>query len=338
MRMTIKQIAELAGVSRATVSKIINNYDDVGEKTKKKVLDIMEEHNYRPSYSAQSLAKKKTNVIGVVYAGEVNADFNHPFFVEVMNAFKKKIGFLGYDLLFFSNEKFHRGEEDYLERCLHYNVDGCIIVSGANVQPSVYELDRSEVPCIGIDVELTGPKSAYVTTDNETAVDLVLEHLAGIGHQKIGYVTGVQGSDITEVRNEYFRRAVKKRNLTVHEAWVVEGDFFEESGYLAGQQLLTLNEQPTAVFAASDMMALGLQRALREAGEAGRFGVVGIDDITAARHVDPPLTTVRQQQKEFGNTAADMLDALIRGEEVKQKMVLPAELIVRDSCRGRLLS
>ncbi|WP_307190251.1 LacI family DNA-binding transcriptional regulator [Geomicrobium sp. JCM 19039] len=147
MRMTIKEIARLSGVSQSTVSKIINNYDDVGSETKNKVLQIMKEHGYRPSYSAQSLAKKVTHVIGVIYAGRVNADFNHPFFVDVLNAFKNSVGRLGYDLMFFSNEHFHEGDEDFLERCRHYNVDGCIIIGGETIQPSVYALDESEILC-----------------------------------------------------------------------------------------------------------------------------------------------------------------------------------------------
>lgn len=333
MRMTIKEIAKLAGVSRATVSKIINNYDDVGEKTKKKVLDIMEEHKYRPSYSAQTLAKKKTHVIGVIYAGEVNADFNHPFFVEVVNAFKKQIGFMGYDLLFFSNEKFHKNEEDFLERCRHYNVDGCIIISGGNVQPSVYELDKSEIPCVGVEIQLSGPDSSFVMSDNHNLVELAVDHLVSLGIKDIAYIGGLEGSLITKLREDSFRFHMKAKNMTIHPNWMLEGDFFEESGYLAVKELLSQNEIPQAIFASADMMAFGAMRAIKESNyDLEQFAIVGLDDIPAARYVNPALTTVRQDKINIGEKAATLLHARIEGLETEQGIYLPGELIVRESC------
>lgn len=333
MRMTIKEIANLAGVSRATVSKIINNYDDVGEKTKKKVLDIMEEHNYRPSYSAQSLASKKTNVIGVIYAGEVNADFNHPFFVEVIDAFKKKIGFMGYDLLFFSNEKFHRNEEDFLERCRHYNVDGCIIISGGNVQPSVYELDKSEIPCVGIEIQLSGPNSSFVMSDNYHLIELAVEHIVSLGIKDIAYIGGLGGSLITKLREESFRFFMKQKNLTVKSNWMLEGDFFEDSGYHAVKNLLYQKDLPQAILASADMMAFGAMRAIKESDYSlEQFAIIGLDDIPAARYVNPALTTVRQNKIGLGEKAAALLHSRIEGLETEQGVYLPGELVVRESC------
>ncbi|SDO64040.1 LacI family DNA-binding transcriptional regulator [Alkalicoccus daliensis] len=333
MRMTIKEIAELAGVSRATVSKIINNYDDVGEKTKKRVLDIMEQHNYRPSYSAQTLARKKTNVIGVIYAGEVNADFNHPFFVEVIDAFKKQIGFMGYDLLFFSNEKFHKEEEDFLERCRHYNVDGCIVISGGNVQPSVYELDKSEIPCVGLEIQLNGPNSSFVMSDNHQLIELGVDHLVDLGIQNIAYIGGLRGSLITKLREESFRFHMKEKNLPIKTNWMLEGDFFEESGYNAVKKLLLQNELPQAIFASADMMAFGAMRAIKESAYSLEdFAIIGLDDIPASRYVNPALTTIRQDKVKLGETAATLLHARIEELEVEQGVYLPGELVVRESC------
>lgn len=116
MDLTIRDIARMAGVSPATVSKIINNYGGISESTRKKVYKIIEDTKYQPTFSAKSLATKKSNLIGLIYAGKINVDFTHPFFNEVVNAFKKAVGSLGYDLLLFSNEKIYQGESKYLER------------------------------------------------------------------------------------------------------------------------------------------------------------------------------------------------------------------------------
>ncbi|MGB8002152.1 MAG: LacI family DNA-binding transcriptional regulator, partial [Anaerobacillus sp.] len=154
MSLTIKDIAQMAGVSRATVSKIINNYGGISEGTKKKVLKIIEETGFQPSFSAKALATKKSNLIGLIYAGRVNVEFTHPFFMEVVTAFKKNIGLLGYDILMFSNEQFYQDNGSYLARCRHFHVDGCLIITGEEIEDAIYELVGSDIPCMGIDLEL----------------------------------------------------------------------------------------------------------------------------------------------------------------------------------------
>ncbi|WP_147804687.1 LacI family DNA-binding transcriptional regulator [Alkalicoccus halolimnae] len=332
MKMTIKEIAKLAGVSQATVSKIINNYDDVGLKTKKRVWEIMDEHGYRPSYAAQSLAKKVTKVIGVIYAGKINANFNHPFFVEVVSSFKKTMGIEGYDLLFFSNEKFNKADENYLARCQHYNVDGCIIIGGDEVEPSIYDLDNSDVPCLGVDIKLSGEKSAYIMTDNLQISSLAVEHFYLLGHRDIAFISGKKDSLISRERLEGFLDVMKKYGLKVHSDWVVYGDFFEESGYKLMKELLEKDPVPKAVFAASDLMAMGAMKAIKESPyDIADFSIIGCDDIMASRHVDPPLTTVKQDKEKIGKMAAFILNDMIQKKIDKTHIMIEPELIVRES-------
>ncbi|GAK05054.1 transcriptional regulator, LacI family [Geomicrobium sp. JCM 19037] len=332
MRMTIKEIARLSGVSQSTVSKIINNYDDVGSETKNKVLQIMKEHGYRPSYSAQSLAKKVTHVIGVIYAGRVNADFNHPFFVDVLNAFKNSVGRLGYDLMFFSNEHFHEGDEDFLERCRHYNVDGCIIIGGETIQPSVYALDQSEIPCVGIDLTLRGKNSTYLMTDNDEMLAKVIEHFYLEGHRDIGFIGGQKPSTIARLRLDAFHSAMRSYQLHVNEDWIYEGDFFEQSGYEAMRSFLQQETVPSAIFAASDLMAIGALRALKEAGVPLRsYSIIGCDDIDAAQYVDPSLTTIRQNKEKIGQLASRLLKDLIDENMHGVERLVEPELVIRAS-------
>ncbi|UFJ42634.1 LacI family transcriptional regulator [Brevibacillus humidisoli] len=334
MKITIKEIAEMAGVSRATVSKILNDYEDVSESTRKKVMDIIEQTGYRPTYTAHTLATKKSNLIGVIYAGKINASFNHPFFIEVVNSFKKTIGGLGYDLLFFSNEKFTKGEEDYLARCRYYQVDGCILINGDDIQSSILELEQSEIPCIGVDLQLTGENSGYIMTDNHKASAKAVEHLYLLGHRDIAYISGTPSSTIGNIRKEGYIHSLQTYGIPQREEWITYGDFYEESGYRAMQQLLQGERVPTAVFAASDQMAFGAIRAIREKGLSipQDIAIIGCDDLDACRYVDPPLTTVRQDKARIGKLAARLLEDLINGETKVRSLMVEPELIVRGSC------
>lgn len=336
MKMTIKSIAKLAGVSVSTVSKIINNYDEVSEETKQKVLKIMQEHDYRPSYSAKTLATKKSNLIGVVFAGKLNIDFNHVFFVDVMNSFKKRIGLLGYDLLFFSNEKFHHSGEDYYARCKYFQVDGCIVVAGDEIEPCIYDLDQSEIPCIGIDIILKGQNSGYIMTDNSKIASKVVEHFYLQGYREIGYVGSSRTSEIANLRETSFRQSLSDFGLPIHENWFVYGtDFYEQTGYDSMKQMIAQSETlPRAIFAASDLIAIGAMRALREHQyEVPQdVAIIGCDGIDACKYTSPPLSTIRQDKEKIGKLAALMLFDLMNKQMESTSVMIEPELIIRDSC------
>lgn len=337
--ITIKDIAKKAGVSQATISKILNDYPDVSQKTKERVFRIMEEAGYRPSHSARTLAQKTSKLIGVVYAGRINADFDHPFFIEVLNAFKRTIGMHGYDLLFFSDETFQK-EENFYARCLYYKVDGCIIIAGEDVQQSIEDLTKSEIPCIGVDIQLDGPKSGYVMTDNKKISQSVVDYFYLQGHRDIAYIGGANESAVSNIRLKGFRESIHEYGLTLRPEWVIEGDFFEQSGYEAGLSLFKGNAQkPTAVFSSSDLMAFGFMRAMQELGVSipGDVSLVGCDDQLAARYVQPPLTTVRQNKEKIGRLAALMLLDFIAGRASTARILVEPELIGRETTASLLL-
>lgn len=335
--MNIKKIAELAGVSVSTVSKIINNYSDISEETKTRVLQIMKETGYVPSNSAKTLATKKSNLIGVIFAGKLNIDFTHPFFIEVLNAFKKQMGVLGYDLLFFSNEKSHAVDGDYLARCRHFQVDGCIIVTGQQLEPSIYELDQSEIPCIGVDIELTGKTSGYIMSDNFNMAYKVVEHFYLQGYRELGYIGSTMESHISNIREKGYKNAIESFGLTIQDKWFVNGDtFFETSGYEAMKKMMKRGHVPRAIFAASDLLAIGAMRALKEASlEIPKdIAIIGCDDIEACQYTTPTITTIRQNKEKIGKLAALMLFDLINNQAEASSIVVEPELIIRASCGG----
>ncbi|WP_412761738.1 LacI family DNA-binding transcriptional regulator [Paenibacillus macerans] len=338
LAVNIKTIAEMAGVSVSTVSKIINNYRDISEETRTKVLEIMKQTGYVPSNSAKTLATKKSNLIGVIFAGKLNIDFTHPFFIEVLNAFKKQMGFLGYDLLFFSNEKFHSVDGDYLARCRHFQVDGCIIVTGQEVEPSINELDHSEIPCIGVDIQLNGKSSGYIMSDNYKMSYKVVEHFYLLGYRDLGYIGSTLESDISNMREQGYKDAIESFGLPVTEQWFVNGDnFFESSGYEAMTRIIQSGSLPRAVFAASDLLAIGAMRALKEHGfhVPQDIAIIGCDDIEACKYTTPTLSTIRQNKDKIGRLAASLLYDLINSQSETSNVVVEPELVIRESCGGK---
>ncbi|MEN2766821.1 LacI family DNA-binding transcriptional regulator [Ornithinibacillus xuwenensis] len=334
MNLTIKDIAKMAGVSPGTVSKIINNYGGIGESTKQKVQKVIEETGYRPTFSAKSLATKKSNLIGLIYAGKINVDFTHPFFNKVMTSFKKIIGELGYDILMFSNEQFHQDQGSYLARCRHFQVDGCLIIAGEEIEEAVYELVQSEIPCVGVDLNLTGPRYSYVMTDNEKISSKVVEHLYLQNIRDIGFINGKKDSSVAILREQGFIESMKQFGIPINKDWIYHGDFFEQSGYQAMKKILANPPYPKAIFAASDLMAFGAKKAIEEHGLTipTDISLIGCDDIESCQYSTPQLTTVKQDKEKLGKLAAHLLNDLINGEMEKKPLLVDPELVLRESC------
>ena len=334
MNLTIKDIAQMANVSQGTVSKVLNNYGGISEKTKKKVMDIINQNGYEPNFSARSLATKKSNLIGLIYAGRINVDMTHPYFNEVISSFKKNIGLLGYDILMFSNEQFQSDNGSYLARCRHFHVDGCLIIAGEEVEESTYDLALEGLPCIGIDIELKGPRASYIMTDNVGLSRKVVEYLYLHAIKKVGFIGGKFDSPVSKFRKHGFLESMNQFGLEICEDWIQYGDFHEESGYVAMNQILQSQTLPEAVFATTDMMALGALQAIKEAGLScpRDIRLIGCDDIAACRYSTPKLTTVKQDKEKFGKLSAYMLNDLINNESKLKPVFIDSELIIRESC------
>jgi len=336
--MNIKTIAQLAGVSVATVSKIMNNYSDIGEETRLRVLKIMEENGYKPSSSARTLATKTSHLIGVVFAGELNSDLDHPFFIAVLNSFKRQMGFFGYDLILFSNQRFFHEKEDYLARCRHYHIDGCIIIAGDRIEPSVRQLAQSDIPCVGIDLQLEGERSAHIMSDNVKVASKVVEHFYLNGYRDIGFLGINRESEVISIRERSFMEAIRNFGLTLQDdACFYSEGYEEEYGYAAMMSRIDSGTPlPRAIFAVSDMLAIGAMRALKDRGLSipADVAVVGCDDIETSRHTDPSLTTVRQDSEKIGRLAAMMLFDLLNKQSEARTILVDPELIVRQSCGG----
>jgi LacI family transcriptional regulator len=336
-RITIRQLARLSGVSIGTVSRALNGYADVRPETRERIMRLARELDYTPSASARSLVTQRSHVIGVfLETGPGHPDLEHPFFHEVLGGLKQRIGAGGFDLLLFASERPGNGygPHSYLKRARHHSVEGVAMMGVDPEDPEVRRLARAQLPCVGVDLEIDGPASQVVMSDNADGAAQAVRHLHELGHRRIATITGMIESRPGVDRLKGFRAAIQELGLAYRDEYVAYGDFYSESGRAATARLLAQPEPPTAIFAASDLMALGAVRAATEAGLSvpEDLSVVGFDDIQIAPHVNPPLTTVRQDKAGLGSAAADALISLIEGDvDTSGLTTLPVELIARGS-------
>src|SRR4051794_34167713 len=339
-RTTIRELARLSGVSIGTVSRALNGYTDVRPETRERIVRLAEELDYTPSASARTLVTQRSHVVGVFLdTGEGHPDLQHPFFHEVLAGIQETAGAQGFDLLLFATEQPGNGygRHNYVKRCRHHNVDGVILMGVDHNDEEVRRLTASTIPTIGVDVQLSGRATSYVCSDNVAGGALAVEHLAALGHRRIAVIHGPTDTLAGLDRLKGYRNGLQAVGLAYRDEYVAQGDFYVDAGHEAAARLLALDEPPTAIVAASDLMAVGAIRAAAERGLAvpGDLSVVGFDDIMLAAHLQPGLTTLRQDKAGLGAAAARALMAMTSGtgdeSEKPAPPILPVQLVTRGT-------
>lgn len=331
---TIYDIAKRAGVSAATVSRVFNGRPDVSPRTREKIERIAREMGYQPNAVARGLATKRSMTIGVFFQDHVNSGLRHPFFHDVLAAFKDVVGTYGYDLLFFASNAEDGGPEGFAARARHRDVDGVLLVGVPRTDPALPAMVQSDIPCMSIDLDLLGPRAGYLSSDNIGGARQAVCHLYAKGHRTIGFVGDRYGTKPGHDRLLGYQQTLMELGLPFRQDWILPGDFTEESGYRAGEMYLALEDPPTAVFCAGDMMAIGMMRCLADHGlVVGRdVSIVGFDDIAVARYVTPGLTTIRQNKEEMGTQAAKALVSLIESPQTAPPVLtIATELVERGT-------
>lgn len=323
----IRDIAKMAGVSTATVSKVLNNYSEVSEATKIRILKIVEEVGYIPNSSARALSTKRSWLIGIVYSEHLHIGLEHNYFSGVLEAFKRKVESLGYDVVFISGK-----DIGYLKRCQVRNVDGVFVVTADITDAGLRALLDSDIKCVTTDVPYKSIPLVY--SDNRQGSILAVRHLVELGHRRIAHIAGPLSSIAGQERLDGYRQGLAEAGLPYDESLVVEArEYDAKSGYDCMNRLLQLPQAPTAVFVVCDLSALGVVRCISEHNlVVGKdISVVGFDDIELAAHVHPALTTLKQDRKTIGKILAETLIKRMNNETVEEKIVIPTKLIVRDS-------
>ncbi|HLQ97699.1 MAG TPA: LacI family DNA-binding transcriptional regulator [Candidatus Dormibacteraeota bacterium] len=329
---TIYDVAKISGYSITTVSKVLNNYPNVSNKAKQKVKMAVEELGYIPDTSARTLASKKSNMIGVVFPEALDTGLAHPFFSEVIEAFKKHVELYYYDLLFVSrnigpNQNYH----DHLK---HHGVDGVVVINSRSDDEEIKTFNESDLPAVFIDIHIENANVVY--SDNPLGCDLAVDYLHSLGHRKIANIAGASESFTGAERIQGFKKAIQKYGLSIPNDYIVDGGYFSyESGRTAMLKLLALPDRPTAVFVAGDEMAIGAIKVAKEMGVRipEDISIIGFDDISLAKHIEPPLTTIRQDKDRIGRQAATLLLNEINGLSNEQHAsIIPVRIEKRNSC------
>lgn len=331
MPLTLEDIARLSGVSRSTVSRVVNGDENVRETTRLRVLEIIQQHGFQPNLAARRLAAGRTNVIGLVIPAGVGTIFSDPYFGQFIKDISASSNEHNYSIMLWlaSPEYERRMIRQILGSSL---VDGIIVLSTLVNDPIVKALYENPLPFIligshpGLDVN-------SIDVDNMEGARLATRHLLENSPGKIATITGPQNMMVGRERYQGFCETLKVNNLPLDESLVVEGDFTEMGGYTAMKTLLS--HQPKAIFAASDLMATGAMRAIREAGLhiPADIAIVGHDDMPVASQTSPPLTTVRQPLEQMGLLAVDaLIDLIAHPAQPARRIVLKPELIIRSSC------
>jgi LacI family transcriptional regulator len=326
----IRDVAKAAGVSVATVSKVLNGYTTVNKQTKERVLEFVKEMQFQPNSAARSLVGRRSMTLGIF----LTTGIAHPFFTQILSGMEQSLKLKGYDLIYLTQLSWNK-EYSFVRHCQSRNVEGVIVFGFQPDDMDFSELIESGIPALFIDLDVQKGRAGYISSDNQTAVEHAVRYLTELNHRAISFLSGTEGSYVSRLRLEGYRNGLAEAGINYHEDYVVYSDFTRETGYRVMQQLLALSEPPTSVICCSDMSAVGAMEAIRDAGLSvpGDISVIGFDDIELASYVHPALTTIRQDMNTIGKKAIELLDELITNENLQPPVaIVPTELIIRDSC------
>lgn len=334
--ITLEKVADLAGVSRSTVSRVVNNQAGVRDDVRRHVQQVIEDTGYRPNLAARALASNRSGIISLVVPHTFSTLFMDPFFPRLIKGITLACNQndLSLSLFLFHSED---EEEKLTKRIANISiVDGVIIASSQFEDPLIPHLIANDVPLVVIGRQDKYPEINFVDVDNFNGAYVATTHLLRCNHLSIAHIAGPQNMVSGVDRLAGYKRALVDRGHTFRDELVIEGDYTEAGGYAAMRQLLATG--PEAVFAASDQMALGAIRAIREAGlqVPQDIGMVGFDDLLPAGSMHPRLTTIRQPVARIGREAVNILNDVIKnGPTPPNRIILDAQLVIRDSCGAR---
>lgn len=331
MAKTLDDLARLSGVSRATVSRVING-GSVSPETRQKVLDVLETTTYRPNLAARNLASGKSGVVGVVMHVAAQLTFSDNYFAGLLTGICDSLTEQAAGMMLWLGS---RSKEETLDQIASMGMlDGVIVTADTVDDPLVDGLRSSGVPTVLIGHRRADVDASYVDIDNESSAESITDHLVGLGRKRIGHITGRPDSVSSRDRKTGYKRSLRRAGLRA-DGLVAEGDYTADGGYKAAARLLEADVD--AIFCASDYTASGALDAIRNAGlrVPDDIALAGFDDLSFASQLDPPLTTVRQDIEGIGQAAAHNLLRLLENPDGgPRRVLLPTELVIRQSTVG----
>lgn len=334
MRVTIREVAREAGVSVATVSRVLNGSGPASAETVRRIREVAARLRYTPNEAARSLIRSRTQTIGVLLP-----DLHGAFFSEVIRGVDQRARQAGFHLLVSSFHDDPREMEAALQ-AMRGRVDGLVVMAPDVATRALLDELSGDLIAVLLNPPTTDGTCSAVRVDNVGGARTMVRHLVGLGRQRIAMITGDERNHDAHERRRGYRAALRAAGLPVSAELEARGDFTEPSGYAAAQVLLRLSRRPDAIFAANDAMAVGALSALRDAGVRvpEDVALVGFDDIPIAQYLTPPLTSVHVDMDALGRRATELVLAAIGAQSDKSRRVrprdemLPTTLVVRSSC------
>ncbi|WP_277586320.1 LacI family DNA-binding transcriptional regulator [Psychrobacillus antarcticus] len=329
-KLTIKDIAREAGVSITTVSRVLNNKEEgMSQKTREKVLRVMEEVNFQPNKLARGLVTKRSNMLGLIVP-----NISNPFFPELCRGAEDEANKRNYSLIICNSDDQSQKEENYLRLLQEQQVDGILLSSKNRLsKTSKNQLQSGKIPYVLFDRGEEASNQSGVFLDNERGGYLAGKHLTDLNHTQIACMTGPTEIQNSQQRLLGFRRSLKEASVQLPQSFVLIGDFQMESAYRLAKEFLQ-NNTVTAIFASNDLMACGIYQAAHELGIQipDQLSIIGFDDIPLVTALIPKLTTIRQATYEMGRKAIELLINEIENKS-SEGVVFEPTLIVRESTK-----
>lgn len=331
MNIDIKFIAKMAGVSPATVSRVVNHTKPVSEELNRRVLDAIEKYNYRPNSMARGLILKRSRLIGVMVPNVSNF-----FHARLVSAVEQYAASQGYSVILVNLHNDFAHQKRHFLTLYEHQADGILLLHENSIEELCALLSLADIPLVLASAHIPANTFASVAIDDEQAAFDAVSCLTALGHRRIAGIFNDCYS-LGTLRKRGYERAMKKAGLTPDDSLMIYGGLTIEDGMAGTERLFREQEPPTAVFCVSDELAVGAENWLSDhgLGVPEDVSVVGFDDISLASSVRPKLTTIRQPIEEIGKRAAEILIAAIEGKEdtacTPRQILLPHSLIVRDS-------
>jgi len=330
-RLTIRDIAREAGVSINTVSRALNDKPDISDKTKERVLETVKRLGYRPNRLARGLRSNKTGTIGVVVT-----DIANPYFAALVKGVGKAAKEHNYSIILQDTDEDYEKEREAVQTMLAEQVDGLLITPVQTGKETIIELQESGLPFVLLGRHFDDLETDYVATDDIRGGFLATEHLIRQGHERIALLGGPLHISSAKERFQGYKEALERYGLELDERLIETGAITMRDGYATAKSLLSCEPRPTAIFAYSDFVALGIVKAIREAGLKipDDIAIVGYDDIEFSSCLEVPLTTVRIPKEEIGRQAVEiLLEKMAKPDGAGQfrGVKLEVELVVRES-------
>lgn len=321
---SMKDISKVCGVSIATVSKALNNHKDIGEETKAQVKQVAKELGYFPNSSARALKTNRTYNIGVLFVDEARSGLTHDYFANVLDSFKSTVESKGYDITFINGSKNGRSRMTYLEHCRYRGFDGVIAACVNFYDPEVEELVRGDIPVVTVD-HLFHNRIA-ILSDNVKGMRDLFTYMYRQGHRKIAYIHGAD-SAVTRSRLSSFYKTAEELGVYIPDEYVGEAAYRDTMhAGIVTEQMLDLKNPPTCILYPDDFSCFGGINMIKERGFRipEDISVAGYDGIRVGRHIEPQLTTLKQDTNRIGMLAGECLIDLIERPKttlIEQKVV-----------------